>query len=164
MVPTTAPTERPSFWGRSARLGGGSGRLLTVSALVGLVIGNLIALVSWVLATQSDRSADDRYPLIMALIMFALSVPMAFMAAWALLVERTSVRGATRNPEQSIESRWYEQATAGAFGDTMIATGLGTFVLALGGWQFSPSLVGVGVLLVMMASVIARFLILRARG
>ena len=92
---TTDPRrDTRSFWGRSARLGGGTGRLLLVSLVLGLLIALLIGAAAYGLATLREQP-DARYPWIMGLIMAATSLPIGAGVAWFLLVDRTTVRGAS---------------------------------------------------------------------
>ena len=53
---------------------------------------------------------------------------------------------------------------SGAFGDLLVVLGLGTFVVALAGWQPSLPLVGAGLLLFAGASVAVRYALQKRRG
>ncbi|MBF4551565.1 hypothetical protein [Pseudoclavibacter sp. VKM Ac-2888] len=83
---------------------------------------------------------------------------------WALSVDRDSLRGATPRPEQSVESAWIERATSGAFGDTLLVTGLGTAVIAVGNLDIPALLALVAVIVVAMGSVSIRYGLERRRG
>ena len=161
---TTDPRrDTRSFWGRSARLGGGTGRLLLVSLVLGLLIALLIGAAAYGLATLRDQP-DARYPWIMGLIMAAMSLPIGAGVAWFLLVDRTTVRGAIRDTEETVEGRWLEKAQSGAFGDLLVVLGLGTFVIGMTGWQPSPSLTGATLIVVAAASAAVRYLLQKRRG
>ncbi len=152
-----------SRWGRSSRLGGGSGRLIVVSLVAGVVIALLIGAAAYGLAS-SQGDADPRFPAVMGAVMAASALPVGAALAWLALVDRTTVRGAIRDTEETIEGRWLEKAQSGAFGDLLVVLGLGTFVVAMTGWQPSLPLVGAGLLLVAGASVAVRYALQKRRG
>ncbi|PEH50976.1 hypothetical protein [Micrococcus luteus] len=152
-----------SRWGCSSRLGGGSGRLMGVSLVAGVVIALLIGAASYGLASgQGD--ADPRFPAVMGAVMAASALPVGAALAWLFLVDRTTLRGAVRDTEETVEGRWLEKAQSGAFGDLLVVLGLGTFVVALAGWQPSLPLVGAGLLLFAGASVAVRYALQKRRG
>lgn len=160
---TTDPRrDTRSRWGRSSRLGGGSGRLIVVSLVAGVVIALLIGAAAYGLAS-SQGDADPRFPAVMGAVMAASALPVGAALAWLALVDRTTVR-AIRDTEETIEGRWLEKAQSGAFGDLLVMLGLGTFVVALAGWQPSLPLVGAGLLLVAGASVAVRYALQKRRG
>jgi len=152
-----------SRWGRSSRLGGGSGRLIVVSLVAGVVIALLIGAAAYGLAS-SQGDADPRFPAVMGAVMAASALPAGAALAWLFLVDRTTLRGAVRDTEETIEGRWLERAQSGAFGDLLVVLGLGTFVVALAGWQPSLPLVGAGLLLFAGASVAVRYALQKRRG
>ncbi|MFE8934757.1 hypothetical protein K7G68_01100 [Micrococcus luteus] len=152
-----------SRWGRSSRLGGGSGRLILVSLVAGVVIALLIGAAAYGLAS-SQGDADPRFPAVMGAVMAASALPVGAALAWLALVDRTTVRGAIRDTEETIEGRWLEKAQSGAFGDLLVVLGLGTFVVAMTGWQADLPLVGAGLLLVAGASVAVRYALQKRRG
>lgn len=161
---TTDPRrDTRSRWGRSSRLGGGSGRLIVVSLVAGVVIALLIGAAAYGLAS-SQGDADPRFPAVMGAVMAASALPVGAALAWLALVDRTTVRGAIRDTEETIEGRWLEKAQSGAFGDLLVVLGLGTFVVALAGWQPSLPLVGAGLLLFAGASVAVRYALQKRRG
>lgn len=161
---TTDPRrDTRSRWGRSSRLGGGSGRVILVSLVAGVVIALLIGAAAYGLAS-SQGDADPRFPAVMGAVMAASALPVGAALAWLALVDRTTVRGAIRDTEETIEGRWLEKAQSGAFGDLLVVLGLGTFVVALAGWQPSLPLVGAGLLLVAGASVAVRYALQKRRG
>lgn len=161
---TTDPRRdtRPR-WGRSSRLGGGSGRLILVSLVAGVVIALLIGAAAYGLAS-SQGDADPRFPVVMGAVMAASALPVGAALAWLFLVDRTTLRGAVRDTEETVEGRWLEKAQSGAFGDLLVVLGLGTFVVALAGWQPSLPLVGAGLLLFAGASVAVRYALQKHRG
>ena len=161
---TTDPRrDTRSRWGRSSRLGGGSGRLIVVSLVAGVVIALLIGAAAYGLAS-SQGDADPRFPAVMGAVMAASALPVGAALAWLFLVDRTTLRGAVRDTEETVEGRWLEKAQSGAFGDLLVVLGLGTFVVAMTGWQPSLPLVGAGLLLVAGASVAVRYALQKRRG
>ena len=130
---TDLARDRRPRWGRSARLGGGSGRLILVSLVAGVVIALLIGAAAYGLAS-SQGDADPRFPAVMGAVMAASALPVGAALAWLFLVDRTTLRGAVRDTEETVEGRWLEKAQSGAFGDLLVVLGLGTFVVALAGW------------------------------
>ncbi|MBF0755657.1 hypothetical protein IR154_04160 [Micrococcus aloeverae] len=161
---TTDPRrDTRSRWGCSSRLGGGTGRLILVSLVAGVVIALLIGAAAYGLASgQGD--ADPRFPAVMGAVMAASALPVGAALAWLFLVDRTTLRGAVRDTEETVEGRWLEKAQSGAFGDLLVVLGLGTFVVALAGWQPSLPLVGAGLLLFAGASVAVRYALQKRRG
>ena len=161
---TTDPRrDTRSRWGRSSRLGGGSGRVILVSLVAGVVIALLIGAASYGLAS-SQGDAGPRFPAVTGAVMAASALPVGAALAWLFLVDRTTLRGAVRDTEETIEGRWLEKAQSGAFGDLLVVLGLGTFVVALAGWQPSLPLVGAGLLLFAGASVAVRYALQKRRG
>lgn len=161
---TTDPRrDTRSRWGRSSRLGGGSGRLILVSLVAGVVIALLIGAAAYGLAS-SQGDADPRFPAVMGAVMAASALPVGAALAWLFLVDRTTLRGAVRDTEETIEGRWLEKAQSGAFGDLLVVLGLGTFVVALAGWQLSLPLVGAVLLLAMTLSAAVRYALQKRRG
>lgn len=57
--------------------------------------------------------------------------PSSILLVWALCVDRTTIPGATPNPENSIESAWYSQSATDAFHATIIGSSLGSAITAL---------------------------------
>ena len=160
---TDLARDRRPRWGRSARLGGGSGRLILVSLVAGVVIALLIGAAAYGLAS-SQGDADPRFPAVTGAVMAASALPVGAALAWLFLVDRTTLRGAVRDTEETVEGRWLEKAQSGAFGDLLVVLGLGTFVVAMTGWQADLPLVGAGLLLVAGASVAVRYALQKRRG
>lgn len=161
---TTDPRrDTRSRWGRSSRLGGGSGRLILVSLVAGVVIALLIGAASYGLAS-SQGDADPRFPAVTSAVMAASALPVGAALAWLFLVDRTTLRGADTNPEESIEGRWYEKATSGAFHDTLVVVGLGAAILSFGGYVISPAAVGAALFVLMGCAAAIRYQIQKRRG
>ena len=92
---TDLARDRRPRWGRSARLGGGSGRLILVSLVAGVVIALLIGAAAYGLAS-SQGDADPRFPAVMGAVMAASALPVGAALAWLFLVDRTTLRGCAR--------------------------------------------------------------------
>ena len=162
-VPGPGRSAAPSFWGRSARLGGGTGRLIAVSLLLGLLLAALVGAIAHGLAGTSDP-ADPRQPWVLGLVVGAGALPVMAGLVWVLLVDRETIAGAIRDPAESVESRWYDAAARGVFHDLLVVAGLGTFVVSLTRWSAELSLVGLGLLVFMAADFAVRYLAQKRRG
>lgn len=96
----TAPTR--STWGTS-RFGGGRFTLIVVSVVSGLLIAALISLTMGSLMDVADLG-------LFLTVGTALSAPVTVVTIWAILVDRSTVRGAVSRPERTIENDWSEKA------------------------------------------------------
>lgn len=96
--------------------------------------------------------------------MAASALPVGAALAWLFLVDRTTLRGADTNPKESIEGRWYEKATSGAFHDTLVVVGLGAAILSFGGYVISPAAVGAALFVLMGCAAAIRYQIQKRRG
>ncbi|MFT4296684.1 MAG: hypothetical protein QM582_14865 [Micropruina sp.] len=92
--------------------------LLTVSLLLG---GLLAAGIGGLLATFGGQENWLSGFVIGAVV----TLPTASALAWAVLVDRSTLRGAVDRPEESVENTWYDQAASGAFNDLIMVIGLG---------------------------------------
>ena len=120
-----------STWG-SSRYGGGQATLLTVSSVGGAVLS---LLVGW--GIVSFRQADLPG---WALPLVSLPVwPVASASLWALLVDRSTIKDAARNPEASIESHWYAKAAESTFYSMIAIMGLGAAAFSLLEWDVPAS-------------------------
>jgi hypothetical protein len=73
--------------------------------------------------------------------------------------------GATRNPEQTIETAWLYQASFGALTDTFVVASLGAGVLSLApSISVNSSLALLAVACFIPISLMIRFYLLRRRG
>ncbi|AIT59964.1 hypothetical protein [Corynebacterium doosanense] len=138
------------------RFGGSTGILLALSALTGLVLG---AGVAWLIATLADLPAE------WMLIYAAFIVPVLCALAWAFMVDRDTIAGATRSPEDSIETDWLHRASAGALTDTFAAIGLALLALTILGDRVSVSAENalLAVFAVGFIDVAARYLVLKRK-
>lgn len=103
-----------SIIGRS-KFGGSSTALGLVSLAGGVAIAGALAGLFYAVVDQN--------PLVFA-IFIPVALPVAAALVWALMVDRTTIRGATLNPEASVESSWYDQATSDTYHATLFAAGI----------------------------------------
>ena len=154
----TNTTERQTRWGRSRVLGGGTGRLIAVS----LVLGAALASAVGGLYIAIDNPSR---PWVALAIFVVVMLPVSTALAWVVLVDRTTITGATRNPDDSIENIWFERAALGAFGDLMIVLGLGAAAFAVFGLAVAPALLLSALFVLASADFAVRYLrISKAEG
>lgn len=156
---SSTPERDParSRWGR-VRFGRGRASALAPAIPLGIGLAAVIAAVAAAIGFTPTS------PWLGAgVLTFTLAGPMIGLA-WALCVDRSTLRGATERPEESIESIWYDRATRGAFHDVLMLSGLGLAALMLTGTQVEGTLVLLGVLAVCLVSTVTRYVIHRQRG
>lgn len=87
-------------------------------------------------------------------------------AAWLLRIDRRTLRGATANPQQSVESQWYGVASQASFHDMLVVLGLATLLLSVvPAWRAVTAHDALlAVLVFVMADFGARYLLLSRRG
>ncbi|MGO2031856.1 hypothetical protein ACTXJX_14345 [Glutamicibacter ardleyensis] len=152
--------ETKARWGRS-RFGGSQAMLIIVSLLAGAVLSAALTLVWW----NFGPSGDPQRRLLAALAFGLIMLPAMFGLCWVLLLDRSTLRGATKNPEISVESQWYDKAAVGVFQDILLVCGLGAAVLSFIEVQASIGLVLAGVVALSMADFGVRYLLIkRAEG
>ncbi|MCS4484476.1 hypothetical protein NXS08_03100 [Gleimia sp. 6138-11-ORH1] len=69
------------------------------------------------------------------LIYLIMLTPIAVAGAWALLVDRSTLPGAVRNPEESVEQAWAKTAALNAFTTNVILISIGLTVSVLANYQ-----------------------------
>ncbi len=149
--------ETKARWGRS-RFGGSQATLISVSLLAGAVLSIAAGLLFATLNFPGNF-------VLATLIMAAGLLPVLSVGCWALLLDRSTLRGATKNPEISVESQWYDKAAVGVFQDILLVCGLGAAVLSFIEVQASIGLVLAGVVALSMADFGVRYLLIkRAEG
>lgn len=142
-----------SRWGRP-RFGGSSAMLLSASFLIGVLISASLGLLFvWL--------GDVERPPLAFVVMAIVTLPVAMTLGWAVLVDRSTLAGATDKPEDSIESAWYEKAASGAFGDVLMVGGLGTAGFTFLQLEAPVSLILLAVTLLAMLDFAARYLWLK---
>lgn len=125
-----------------ARFGGGTAALVVVSLLSGLAIsGGLGALYAWL--------GDTGEEWLRFTIVAVVTLPVSAMLPWALLVDRSSLKGSIERPEDSIESRWYAKAAEGTMHDVLITVGIGAAL-----FSFTQLQVNTGILLMVLGTMV----------
>lgn len=151
-----APDAR-TRWGR-VRFGGGRLPALWVAAPMGVILAVALALLFMV------THDSEPHPVVGGVTIAITMVWVCTGLAWALIVDRDTVRGATKNPEQSVESVWFDRAASGAFSDTLLTTGLGTAAIVFARIDISATVALSAVILIAMASCAVRYVIQQRRG
>lgn len=146
---STSTLGRPRFGGSSFALG-------ATSLLIGLILSGS---VGYLAATLRDE------PFWRSMTVFTLcTLPVMTILAWTLLVDRSSLSGFLRTPEESVETHWYTSAATGAFHDILLTLGITVTVLSITGYEIDGALLGTGVLLLAMLDSLARYLLAQRRG
>lgn len=154
---TTEARDTRTRWGR-VKFGGGKLPALWVAAPVGMILAAALAL----LFVVTHSSAP--HPLVGGIAIALTMVWACTGLAWALIVDRDTVRGTTKNPEHSVESAWYDKASSGAFSDILLTAGLGTAAIAFARIDISATLALAAVLMVAMTSFAVRYFTQQRRG
>ena len=112
------------------KFGGTQTKLITLSVAAG---AGLAAAAGAIVAAF----VHDDSPLL-AFAVYALCLfPVATAASWGFMVDRDTIRGATPDPENSIESHWYSQASENTLHAILIAIGALGIVSSF--WEFQVS-------------------------
>ncbi len=151
-------TDNRTRWGRTRFA---DGRLPAVA--VAIPVGLLLAIgVGAVTLWTGVASGEHALPVAGV---FALVMSWGLVGlVWALVVDRTSLRGAIDNPDESIESTWLDAAMAGAFRDTIMLTGLVLAILSITGFELDVLWALIGVIVVGFFSTFVRYLMAKKRG
>jgi hypothetical protein len=151
-------TERTK-WGRT-KFGSGRRSAMAIAIPCGLLVGIAMGVVG----AMSGLTGPAPW---LGAVVFALclAVPVVLLV-WVIIVDRSTLQGAAKDPEESIESRWYTQAAAGAQTDVILAASLGAFVLTLmpGSGQIDARLVLLGVIAASFLSFSLRYQLLRRKA
>ncbi|WP_166866487.1 hypothetical protein [Salinibacterium sp. ZJ70] len=150
-------TDTRSRWGR-VRFGSRRASAMAVA----LPIGATLAIAAGAIIGTTGNAGP--HPLIASILIAILLTPPLAGFAWIALVDRDTLRGAARDPEQTVESAWYVRASSDAFTDVLLIVGLGTAAVALTGAEFPTTLALAAVLLVAMGAFGIRYAIQRRRG
>lgn len=95
-----------------------------ISIAAGVVAGMICALAA--AAVNGGTSAWR-----LGLAIFAATAPMLTAGVWAVVVDRSTIRGAAARPEQSVEAAWLDRAAAAGFMDVLALAGLGAGLTAI---------------------------------
>ena len=121
-MPTTR-FGRPKF-------GGTQTKLIVLSVAAGLLLATIAGA-----AVAAFVHQDAPW---LAFAVYALCLlPVATIASWALMVDRSTIDGATPDPENSIESHWYSQASENTLHAMLFAIGVLGVVSSF--WEFHVS-------------------------
>ena len=142
-------------WGR-VRFGNGRISALAVAAVAGAPLALGVALAAWALGTIDHP---------------AIGIPVfAFMTyfpivglVFAFVIDRNTLSGAPKNPDESIESRWYDLAAQRAFLDVILITGVALFIMSIADLEFDASWALIGVLTLAACSFGIRYAIIMRR-
>lgn len=146
-----------SRFGRS-KFGGSQTTLLIISAIIGCAIAAACG-IAFAIFNHTELRFVVKF-----LIAFGCMWPTAAILAWALLVDRNTIRGAIKNPEKSIESHWFDQAASATLVDTMALTGIALTLISITEWQITGTNTLAGCLIFMMIDLGLRYLISSKRG
>lgn len=130
----SAQARQPrSRWGRS-RFGWGGGTLIAASTTGGAVVSSALG---WLARTFVG---GQEQPWLLFTVVAVVTLPISAVGIWALLVDRSTIAGAVEDPDESVESRWYDKAATGAFHVLIVTLGLGLGVFSFLDVAVSPSL------------------------
>ncbi|GAA1390186.1 hypothetical protein [Luteococcus peritonei] len=82
-------------------------------------------LVTAALGSAAALLNDGPRAWLLVALLVALNLPVLVFGGWAVLVDRSTIRGATQRPEESVENSWLDRAANGAFYDLLTVLGLG---------------------------------------
>ena len=112
------------------KFGGSQAKLITLSVAAGATLAAAAgAIVAAFVHEDSPWLAFAVYSLCL--------LPVAISASWLFMVDRSTIRGATPDPENSIESHWYSQASENTLHAILIA--IGALGIASSFWEFQVS-------------------------
>ena len=112
------------------KFGGSQAKLITLSVAAGA------ALVAAAGAIVAAFVHEDSPWLAFAVYSLCL-LPVAISASWLFMVDRSTIRGATPDPENSIESHWYSQASENTLHAMLF--GIGGLGIVSSFWEFQVS-------------------------
>lgn len=155
---TEPRTDTRTSWGRIS-FAGGRIPAMAVAIPAGLILATGVGAL-----TLLTEVSQGEHALVTAGV-FALVMSWGFIGLiWALVVDRSSLRGALDKPDESIESKWLEAAMAGALRDTIMLTGFALATLAITGFELDVTWALIGVVWVAFFSTTVRYLMAKKRG
>ena len=120
---------RTTHFGRP-KFGGSQTKLITLSLAAGAAIAAAAgAIMAAFIHNDSPWLAFAVYSLCL--------LPVAISASWLFMVDRSTIRGATPDPENSIESHWYSQASENTLHAMLF--GIGGLGVVSSFWEFQVS-------------------------
>lgn len=112
------------------KFGGSQTKLITLSLAAGAAIAAAAgAIMAAFIHNDSPWLAFAVYSLCL--------LPVAISASWLFMVDRSTIRGATPDPENSIESHWYSQASENTLHAMLY--GIGGLGVVSSFWEFQVS-------------------------
>ena len=120
--------------------------------------------VSAVLAGLALMVSSSPEPGLLAVVTAAVVLPVGVALGWGIMVDRSSISGAVDRPEESVESRWWDQAASGALMDGFAMIGLGAGAIALTGVEVAADTVLMALWVLLSVDVGIRYLVARRAG
>lgn len=118
-------------------------------------------LAAGVVAGLTFAFSPSETPGLLAVVTGVMTLPVGVALGWAIQVDRTSITGAVERPEESVESRWLEQAAFGALFDGFAMIGLGTGAIAITGVEVAADVVLIALWVLLTVDVTVRYLVAR---
>lgn len=112
------------------KFGGTQTKLITLSVAAGV---SLAAAAGAIMAAF----VHDDSPLLAFAVYALCLLPVTTTASWLFMVDRDTIRGATPDPENSIESHWYSQASENTLHAMLF--GIGGLGVVSSFWEFQVS-------------------------
>lgn len=120
--------------------------------------------VSAVLAGLALMVSSSPEPGLLAVVTAAVVLPVGVALGWGLMVDRSSISGAVQRPEESVESRWWDQAASGSLMDGFAMIGLGAGAIALTGVEVAADTVLMALWVLLSVDVGIRYRVARRAG
>lgn len=120
--------------------------------------------VSAVMAGLALMVSSSPEPGLLAVVTAAVVLPVGVALGWGIMVDRSSISGAVQRPEESVESRWWDQAASGALMDGFAMIGLGAGAIALTGVEVAADTVLMALWVLLSVDVGIRYLVARRAG
>lgn len=120
--------------------------------------------VSAVMAGLALMVSSSPEPGLLAVVTAAVVLPVGVALGWGIMVDRSSISGAVDRPEESVESRWWDQAASGALMDGFAMIGLGAGAIALTGVEVAADTVLMALWVLLSVDVGIRYLVARRAG
>lgn len=151
-------TARRSRWGR-VKFGARRASTLWIAVPAGLILASAITVL--VLKMSSTGAAQ---PFIIGVIIAFVTFWPCTAFVWTLIVDRSTLRSAIPNPEQSVETAWHQRAASGAFSDVGFVVGPATAVIGFADIEFPAALALGGVIFLSLGSFSIRYFIQTRRS
>lgn len=149
-------TATQSKWGRT-RFGGSPALLIVLSVLGGLILSAAIAWLIW----QFGPDAVVQRKALAAVVAGLVMLPATFALCWVIMLDRDTLAGAVKDPDSSIEGKWYDKAAFGAFHDLIAVCGLGAMALSLLPIDVVPAMALCGVVMFAAVDTTVRYLLIK---